>query len=157
VSAVVLIVLVVLLVVVGGAIALARQAKKDATLPVSLAPGAPASWAGAHTPEARLHRRLVDAVAALPREDVNVLEARLAIEQLARAVDEQLVTVSKLPERVRAEPLAQVTAAVEAVEDGVARVAANELGAAGAAAVESALAQLTERVQLLDQARRELE
>ena len=85
------------------------------------------------------------------------MEARAAIEQLARAVDEQLVTVAKLPDRVKADPLAQATAAVEAVEDGVGRLAANELGQHQAAAVEAALAHARERVELLAQARRELE
>jgi hypothetical protein len=146
---------------VAGAVAFARQGKRDYDhsneVVAGTATNAPPSWAGDHAPEAKLHRRLRDAVAALPRDDVNALEARLAIEQLALAVDDQLVTVARLPERVRAEPLAQVTAAVEAVEDGVARVAANELGQHGAAAVEAALQQLQERVELLAQAHQELE
>lgn len=119
--------------------------------------GEAAAWAGQHTPAAKLHRRLAAAVAALPADDPNLLQARLAIEDLARAVDRQLVAVAALPERVRPAPLAQATAAVEAVEDAVGRVAANELGAGGTAAVESALASVQERLELLTQARQELE
>jgi hypothetical protein len=151
----------VLALAVAGAVAFARQGKRDYDHSNEVVPGttssAPPSWAGDHTPEAKLHRRLRDAVAALPRDDAGVLEARVAIEQLALAVDSQLVTVSRLPERVRAEPLAQVVAAVEAVEDGVARVAANELGQHGAAEVEAALQRLQERVELLAQAHQELD
>jgi hypothetical protein len=161
VSVVIALVAIVVVAIVIGAVALARSSKRTFTQANEVVPGvsprAPASWAGEHTPEARLHRRLRDAVAALPRDDVAVLETRLAIEQLALAVDEQLVTVAALPERVRAQPLAQVTAAVEAVEDGVAKVAANELAAHGSAEVDAALGRLQERVELLTQARQELE
>lgn len=144
-----------------GAALIARRGAREFELANEVVPGisprAPASWAGDHSPEARLHRRLRDAVAALPRDDMDVLEARLAIEQLALAVDEQLVTVAALPDRVRDDPLAQVAAAVEAVEDSVAKVAANELGQGAASGVEDALARLNERVELLAEARRELE
>lgn len=152
---VLLVIVTIVVAVVLGAMALARQGRRDVER--DAVTGEAAAWAGQHTPEAKLHRRLHDAVAALPAEDPNVLEARLAIEEVVRAVDAQLVSVSKLPERVRAQPLAQVTAAVEAVEDGVARVAANELGAHGAAGVEAALAQLQERMALLAEAHRELD
>jgi hypothetical protein len=147
--------LVVMLLVVLVVVALVRQSRRDVERdPLT---GDAAAWAGQHTPVAKLHRRLAEAVAALPTaDDPNLLEARMAIEQLARAVDDQLVTVARLPERVQDEPLAQATAAVEAVEAGVARVAANELGAHGAAAVEAALHQLEERMALLEQARKEL-
>lgn len=134
-----------------------RQLEKSNEVVPGVASRAPTSWGGEHTPEARLHRRLGAAVRALPRDDVNVLEARIAIEQVALAIDDQLVTVAALPERVRAAPLAQVEAAVEALENGVATVAANELGQQGAAAVEAALAQLNERVALLAEARAELD
>jgi hypothetical protein len=161
VNVVLALVVLVLVASIAGAVALARSGKRSFTKANEVVPGvsprAPASWAGEHTPEARLHRRLRDAVAALPRDDVGVMEARIAIERLALTVDEQLVTVAALPERVRAQPLAQVTAAVEAVEDGVAKVAANELAAHGSTAVDAALATLQERVELLAQARPELE
>lgn len=152
---VVIVLLAVVVLVVGFGAALARRATQDVER--DHLSGAPAAWAGQHTPEAKLHRRLADAVAALPADDLDVLEARLAIEQLATAVDAQLVTVARLPERVRSAPLAQATAAVEAVEDSVARVAANELGTGRAAEVESALARLQERVDALSQARKELD
>ncbi len=84
---------------------------------------APAEWAGAHSPEARLHRRLRDAVAALranpAMEDAWMLEARVSLEQHALAVDERLVAVAALPKGVREEPMAAVAAAVEAVEAAV--------------------------------------
>jgi hypothetical protein len=54
----------------------------------------PAEWAGAHTPEARLHRRLVDVVDALRahpllEEGTGRLEARVELEEQVAAIDER--------------------------------------------------------------------
>jgi hypothetical protein len=108
---------------------------------------APAEWAGAHTPEARLHRRLrdaVDAVRANPAmEDAFMMDARVSLEQQALAVDERLVAVAALPERVRAEPLASVSAAVDAVEAAVAALVA---GPAERSDLDQAMAEVSDRV-----------
>ena len=115
---------------------------------------APAEWAGAHTPEARLHRRLRDAVAALradpAMEDAWMLEARVSLEQHALAVDERLVAVAALPERVRAEPLAAVAAAVDAVEEAVASVVARP-GPEARSGLDRAMAEVEDRVAQLSQ------
>jgi hypothetical protein len=124
---------------------------------------APASWAGAHTPEARLHRRLRDAVASLRANasigGVGLLEARVALEQQALAVDERLVVVASLPERTRPGQLAPVAEAVDAVEAAVASLltAGPALDPARSADVERALADVRERVALLAEARTELD
>ena len=54
--------------IVGFGVALTVRSRKDFAEQNEVVPGvaspAPASWAGAHTPEAKLHRRLKEAVAA---------------------------------------------------------------------------------------------
>ena len=114
---------------------------------------APAEWAGAHTPEARLHRRLRDAIQALganpSMEDSWMLDARVSLEEQAVAVDERLIAVAALPERLRAELLAGVSAAVDAVE---AAVAALVTSPAGRTAVDQAMADVEARVAGLEQA-----
>ena len=122
-----------LVVVVGGAGVLvvvsgqrAKFAKANQVVP-GLPSRAPAAWAGAHSPEARLHRRLRDAVHAMRAspalEDGWAIESRVALEQHALAVDDRLVAVAALPDTVRAQPLAAVAEAVAAVEAAVASLA----------------------------------
>ena len=112
---------------------------------------APAEWAGAHTPEARLHRRLRDAVAALranpAMEDAFMMDARVSLEQQALAVDERLIAVSSLPQRVRAEPLASVASAVDALEAAVAALAS---GPGERGGLDRAMAEVADRVAQLE-------
>ena len=113
---------------------------------------APAEWAGAHTPEARLHRRLRDAVVTLradpAMEDAYRLDARVSLEQHALAVDERLIAVAALPERVRAEPLEGVSAAVDAVEAAVASLVAGP-EPDGRTGLDQAMAEVESRVSEL--------
>ena len=129
-----------------------RQFAKANQVVPGTATRAPAEWAGAHSPEARLHRRLRDAVGALranpAMEDAWMLEARVSLEQHALAVDERLVAVAALPERVRAEPLATVAAAVDAVEAAVVSFAA---GPEGRSDLDRAMAEVEDRVAVLEQ------
>ena len=130
-TVVIVLVLVVASAVVAAAVVVRTQKRNFAAANV-VVPGtetkAPAEWAGAHTPEARLHRRLRDAVAAVrtnpAMEDAFMMDARVSLEQQALAVDERLIAVAALPERIRAEPMASVAAAVDAVEAAVAALAA---------------------------------
>lgn len=155
----ILVVLVALAVI--GAVVVARSNRTSFAKSNEVVPGvpsrAPASWAGDHTPEARLHRRLRDAVAALPpRDDLTRFEARASLEQHALSVDDQLVAVAALPERVRGEQLALVVAAVDALEAGVVALTASNQGQLEPARIDAALAQVSERVTLLAEARNEL-
>jgi hypothetical protein len=113
-----------------GAVALARSSKKefdDANVIVAGEDtGAPADWAGAHSPEARLHRRIRDAVRALQANadlDGHLTEARVRLEGEALAIDRRLVSAAALPDSVRAEPMERVTAAVVALEEAAADAA----------------------------------
>lgn len=128
-----LLVLAVLVVVAvaGFGVALAARGKRDRDARHAIIPGqrsaAPASWAGSHTLEARLHRRLGDAVKSLHAigsdADISLVEARMLIEQEALAVDQRLITAAALPDRVRGERIAAVQPAVVAIEDAVATMA----------------------------------
>ena len=145
--------------VVAAAYVIARAGKREFAEANEVVPGtstrAPAEWAGAHSPEARLHRRLRDAVAALranpAMEDAFVLEARVTLEQHALAVDDRLIAVAALPKDVRSEPLAAVAAAVDAVEAAVASMAAGPPLADGRSGLDRALAEVEHRVATLQQ------
>jgi hypothetical protein len=153
-------VVVLLLFVVAAVLAAAvvvRSGKRKYAEANEVVPGratqAPAEWAGAHTPEARMHRRLRDAVEALranpAMEDSWMLDARVSLEEQAVAVDERLIAAAALPERVRAEPLAALTAAVDAVEAAVAALVSAPAG--GRAGVDQAMADVRAQVDSLEQ------
>ena len=154
-TAVIVLLLLVVAAVVAGAVVVQTNKRKFAEANVIVpgtAPKAPAEWAGAHTPEARLHRRLRDAVAAVranpAMEDAFMMDARVSLERQALAVDERLIAVAALPERVRAEPMASVAAAVDAVEAAVAALAA---GPESKSSLDQAMVEVAERVALLEQ------
>ena len=153
------VVVVILLFVVSAAVAatvVVRTNKRKFAEANVVVPGtatsAPAEWAGAHTPEARLHRRLRDAVEAMranpAMEDAFMMDARVSLEQQALAVDERLIAVAALPETVRAEPMASVVAAVDAVEAAVAALAAGPSSRSG---LDQAMADVADRVASLDE------
>ncbi len=159
-----LVVVVLVVLVAGGGAAVAISQRRRFARAGEIVPGvaskAPASWAGAHSPEARLHRRLRDAVAAARAnavlDIVGLSDARAAIEVQALAVDDALVATGALPQRSRSEPLSRVESAVETLEAAVAALVATT--AAGTQAeVDFRLAEVSERVGLLAAARAELE
>ncbi|HEX2577361.1 MAG TPA: hypothetical protein VHK88_13485 [Aquihabitans sp.] len=158
----VVVVLVVALVVAGVAALRQRSTvEREAQLAPGLSTGAPASWAGSHDPEARLHRRLRDALAALRAnqafdDDGSMLDLRVQLEQEAVALDEQLVATAALPMRVRRDPLEKLTAAVETIEQAVADLAGASAETA-AARLRVALDDVGTRTDLVAQARAALD
>lgn len=170
-SAIAVVLLIVVVVVIAAAVLfavrLARQGQRRYQRQHDLVPGertsAPAAWGGAHTPEARLHRRLgaaLDALDALPDDALGgewatVAEARVTIVEQARALDQRLITAASLPERTRADAVATIEPAVVALEDAVTAVATAATG--DPAALARAVAEITTRVQGLAAAREELE
>ena len=76
------------------------------------------------------------------------MDARVSLEQHALAVDERLVAVAALPERVRDEPLAGVSAAVDAVEAAVASLVAGPAPEARSG-LDQAMAEVESRVAAL--------
>jgi hypothetical protein len=159
VTALLVVLVVVVVAMVAGAAVVVSSARRGYAAANQVVPGtatrAPSAWAGAHTPEALLHRRLRDAVAALRAnpalEDAWALESRVSLEQHALAVDERLVAVAALAETVRAEPLRTVADAVDAVEVAVASLATAGPGLERPDGLDQAMTQVELRVAELAQ------
>jgi hypothetical protein len=131
---VVAVILILALIVAVAAAALAvvhRRQQRALTDANQVIPGrpsrAPRSWAVSHDPEARLHRRLRDAMTALYA--VNAIDTgttivlRADLEQTALDLDDHLVAVAQLAPNHRDELLATITTTVESIEAAVARYA----------------------------------
>lgn len=102
VTVLVVVVLVVVIAAAVFAVALARKGKRQFEARAAgpgLAPDAPREWAGAHSPEAKLHRRLAAAARSLdaqPMGDAATIEQRVTIEQQILRLDQRLVTVASV-------------------------------------------------------------
>lgn len=130
---------------------------RDAKLGPGLATSAPAAWAGSHDPEARLHRRLRDAVAALAANqsfdfDGSLLDLRVELEQQSVALDEQLVATAALPVHMRSDPLGRISEAVVSLEQAVADLAGVSADEA-AQRLSVALRDISDRTGMVAQAR----
>ncbi len=109
-----------------------RNQQRAITRANQLMPGhptrAPSSWAVSHDPEARLHRRLRDAMAALHAVDAmdtgSTVVLRADLEQTAIQLDDQLVAVAQLAPSPKQELVQAITATVESIEAAVGRYAA---------------------------------
>ena len=119
---------------------------------------APKGWAGAHSPEARLHRRLRDAMTSLrtasAMDDPGLLEVRVAIEQETLALDDRLVDVAALPARTRVEPMDEIARAVDSIEAAVADVVL--LRGPSVHDVEAGIERVRARLALVREAQAEL-
>lgn len=148
-----------------GAYALASRSKRSFAEANQVIPGrptrAPASWAGSHDPEAVLHRRLRDAMAALRAnrafdDDGALLDVRVELEEQAVALDDELVAVAALPRLHRHEPLTRVTEAVNTIETAVAELASRPAVEARPR-LEEVLHRIREKTTLVDEIREELD
>ncbi len=122
---------------------------------------APASWAGSHDPEARLHRRLRQALEALRAnqafdDDGGLLDLRVELEQQALEIDRQLVVTAALPLHLRPDPLDRLTAAVTSLEQAVADLAGSS-AADTSARLHRTLDDVRLRTGLVAQARAALD
>ncbi len=124
-----------------------------------VATSAPKEWAGAHSPEARMHRRLRDAVVALTAnaslDDPALALVRSSIQEQALAVDERLIAAAALPKSHREEPLRQVEKAVSAIEGAIASVV--DLRGPSMTSIENGLADVQARMRNVDAAWAELD
>jgi hypothetical protein len=151
-----------LLVVLGTVAYLALRNAQDFSDANEVIPGvptkAPKAWAGAHSVEARLHRRLRDSMTALRSnpalDEPALVDVREALQREALAIDDQLVAAAALPARVRDEPLRQVATAVETVEVAVAEVVL--LRGPERESTQAAIEQVRARLALVEEARAEL-
>ncbi len=119
---------------------------------------APKAWAGAHTPEARLHRRLRDAMEAVRAntalDDPSLTEVRHQLEQQALATDDRLVAAAALPKGQREVRIEAVTGTVDAIEATVGSLIA--LRGPEVTDVAGELEAIRTRVRLITEARSEL-
>ncbi|MFF0454618.1 hypothetical protein [Nocardia africana] len=154
-----------LVVIVGGvvaigAVALAHQRRRIAA-ENQVVPGtatrAPSAWARSHDPEARLHRRLRDAMMALRAvtayDTAATVTLRADLEQSALALDDHLVAISMLHPDARTAQLAQADRAVAAIEAGVAEYA-TAATQPDLSALEADLAGVRARLRTADDLRR---
>ena len=129
-TTILVVVVVVLVAAVGFGVALARKGKRqfaERTGGPGLAPNAPREWLGAHSPEAKLHRRLAAAARSLdaqPIGDAVTIEQRVTIEQQILQTDQQLVAVATAPGTGKADGLSEIETLVDTVEQAVAQLAA---------------------------------
>jgi hypothetical protein len=151
--------------VIGFGVALAVRSKKEFTEQNQVVPGrpspAPASWAGAHSREAKLHRRLGDAVKgahANPRFVELGLAAQMqAIDAEAMAIDERLVAAAALPAAHKDAAIDPLEANVAQLEAAIAELVTSITVADSKAQLEVAVSAADLKLQALAEARAEVE
>jgi len=121
---------------------------------------APAAWAGAHSPEALLHRRLRGAVdasrAQLAAAGSGFEDVVAAIARGAQDIDDRLIAAAALPAPHRTAAIAEIEPSVVALENAVAGLAANA-SSADKTIVAGALAEAQQRLDALAAARAEVD
>lgn len=126
IAVIVIVVIVACVAAVGGVFVMTRRIRDNALQANQIIPGqptnAPASWAGSHDPEARLHRRIRDALTLLrsdPKLDYDGarIDARVRLEMAATELDNRLISASKTPGRLREGIVAQADTAVTELEN----------------------------------------
>lgn len=120
---------------------------------------APRSWAVAHDPEARLHRRLRDAMRALHAANAidtgSTIALRADLEQTALDVDDHLVAVAQLTSVHKGDLLQTITKTVESIEAAVASYTAAAT-TPDTAALEADLATVRMQLDVTKQLQRRL-
>jgi hypothetical protein len=113
-------------------------------------------WAGAHSPEAKLHRRIRDAVKAAHAQSGASASALAQLDQAAVALDQRLIDAAALPDRHRAGAIAGIAPLVDRFEDGVAGLAHTSPDALSAS-FDASMAAIQHELDALAQARAEVE
>lgn len=151
--------------VVGFGVALAVRSRAEFTEQNQVVPGrrspAPASWAGAHSREAKLHRRLGDAVKGA-RENPRFIELGLAaqmnaLDAEAMAIDERLVAAASLPAAHRDAAIDPLETHVVALEAAVAEMVTSITVADSKQQLEAAVSAADIKLHALAAARAEVE
>lgn len=145
--------------------ALTIRSKRDFSEANEVVPGvtspAPASWAGAHSAEAKLHRRLGEAVRGA-RNNPRLVELGLAaqtkqIETEALAIDERLVAAAGLPASHRGDAVQALEEHVVALEAAVAALITSTTVGDSKELLSQAVSEADIKLQALAQARAEVE
>lgn len=144
---------------------LAARSKKEFAEQNEVVPGrvspAPASWAGAHSREAKLHRRLGDAVKgarANPRfVELGLATQMTAIEAEALAIDERLVAAAALPAAHRDAAIDPLEEHIVQLEAAIADLVTSISVADSKQQLEAAVSAADVKLQALAEARAEVE
>jgi hypothetical protein len=129
----------------------------------NLRASAPKEWESAHTSVARLHRRLVVAVDAADGTVGDLRKAQIPCDRLEEAAAElrshailitaHLVVVSRLPLPKRQRKLRPIRDQVDDVEWLSHRIGTSAIEARGYGAVDAGLADIAERLAILEHSR----
>lgn len=142
-----------------GAAAVSKNNKKRNEVVPGITSPAPANWSGSHDPEAKLHRRVRDAVTglhAIAGHDPAMAATIGKVNEEALAIDQQLVAVSLIAERFRAPTLETLTGAVEDLEEITAQ-AVGRSARTSELSVGDQLNDLSDRLEAMRLARVEVE
>lgn len=151
--------------IVGFGVALAVASKRQFSEQNEIVPGtkspAPVSWAGAHSREAKLHRRLGDAVKGA-HENPKFVELGLgaqmkSIEAEALAIDERLVAAAALSAAHKDAAIDPLEANVVELETTIADMVMGVSVADSKELLEQAVSAADIRLEALAQARAEVE
>ncbi len=142
-----------------GADRVKRNARRSQEIVPGIASSAPLDWVGSHTPEAKMHRRLGEAMSGLRAATDNdgLVTANVdVVEREALKIEQQLVAASHLAPRLKGPAIAELGTAVDQIENVSAQLIQRsaELSSGD---VQAQLAELSERLDLLDAARAELD
>ena len=151
--------------VVAFGVMLAVRSKQEFVEQNQVVPGrpspAPASWAGAHSREAKLHRRLGDAVKGA-RQNPRFVELGLApqmaaIEAEALAIDERLVAAAALPAAHKDGAIDSLEVHIVDLEAAIAELVTSVTVADSKVQLETAVSAADIKLQALAAARAEVE
>lgn len=152
-------------VVIGGALVFGRALLSDSRkqqreyrhVVPGVGPEAPANWFGSHAAEAKLHRRLRDAVKAAHAQAGAPITGLATLDQAAVALDQRLIGAAALPDRHRAAAVAELEPLVARFEDSVADLARNSAPHALGSAFDDSMASIQTELDALAQAREEVD
>lgn len=151
--------------VLGGAFALGagllsdsrKQQREYRHVVPGVGPEAPADWFGGHAPEAKLHRRIREAVKAAHAQPGAPVSGLAALDNAAVALDSRLIGAAALPPSHRAAAVAELAPLVQRFEDNVAEFARGAAPDALGIAFDHSMDTIRAELDALAAARAEVE
>ncbi|HWL43444.1 MAG TPA: hypothetical protein VNQ73_10910 [Ilumatobacter sp.] len=152
-------------VVIGGAVALGtgllsdsrKQQREYLQAVPGVGPKAPANWFGSHAPEAKLHRRLCDAVTAAHAQPDTPVSGLAALDNAAVMLDQRLIGAAALPAGHREQAIEELAPLVQRFEDSVATFARSAAPDPLGTGFDASMATIQAELDALAQARAEVE
>ncbi len=142
-----------------GAGAISKNNKERNEVVPGVTSEAPANWAGSHEPEAKLHRRLRDAIAgirSIAGNDPSMSDTISSLQEDALDIDHQLVAASLLAPRFKEQALNDLAEAVEQLEE-IAAQAVGRSTRTSERSVREQLNDLSDRLKSMRLARAEVD